>query len=142
MFLISHRGNLNGKQKENENNPLYITEALNKGFNVEIDVWNIDGQWLLGHDFPQFRINLSFLHDSRLWCHAKNLQAMSNLVENKIHCFWHESDKTTLTTKNFLWTYPGEQLFHNSICVMPETFDFKNNIEISGICSDFIESYR
>lgn len=142
MFLISHRGNLNGKQKEKENNPLYITEALIKGFNVEIDVWNIDGQWLLGHDFPQFRINLSFLLDNRLWCHAKNLQAMSSLVENKIHSFWHESDKTTLTTKNFLWTYPGEQLFHNSICVMPETFDFKNSVEISGICSDFIERYR
>jgi len=117
-------------------------EAINKGFNVEIDVWYLEGQWLLGHDYPQYLIELSFLYDSRLWCHAKNLQAISNLVQNKIHSFWHENDKTTLTTRNFLWTYPGEQLFHNSICVMPETFNFKRDTEISGICSDFIERYK
>lgn len=38
MYLISHRGNLNGVESENENNPKYLKIAINKGFNVEVDV--------------------------------------------------------------------------------------------------------
>ena len=37
MFLISHRGNLNGPNIKDENNPDYIMEALSKDFDVEID---------------------------------------------------------------------------------------------------------
>ena len=44
MILISHRGNLEGKQPEQENNPLYIYNALNKGYEVEIDVWYKDNE--------------------------------------------------------------------------------------------------
>ena len=39
MKLISHRGNLEGRKPELENNPEYIDEALSKGYDVEIDVW-------------------------------------------------------------------------------------------------------
>ena len=38
MYFISHRGNINGIQKERENDPLYINEAINKGYDVEVDV--------------------------------------------------------------------------------------------------------
>jgi len=34
MYLISHRGNLNGVESENENNPKYLKIAIN----VEVDV--------------------------------------------------------------------------------------------------------
>jgi hypothetical protein len=50
MILISHRGNINGKQPSKENHPLYIFEAIKQGFQVEIDVWFIDGKFKLGHD--------------------------------------------------------------------------------------------
>jgi hypothetical protein len=50
MILISHRGNINGKQPDKENHPLYIFEAIKQGFQVEIDVWFIDGKFKLGHD--------------------------------------------------------------------------------------------
>ena len=39
MKLISHRGNLSGPIPESENNPSYITNAINKGFDVEVDFW-------------------------------------------------------------------------------------------------------
>ena len=39
MEIIAHRGNLNGPQPENENNPEYINSALELGFSAEIDVW-------------------------------------------------------------------------------------------------------
>ena len=34
MILISHRGNLTGKNPERENHPDYIKEALDLGFDV------------------------------------------------------------------------------------------------------------
>ena len=43
MIFISHRGNLNGKKKKLENKPVYIKDAIKKGFNVEVDVWYTDG---------------------------------------------------------------------------------------------------
>ena len=38
MYLISHRGNINGVEKDNENNPDYIKKAMQKGYDVEVDV--------------------------------------------------------------------------------------------------------
>ena len=38
MFFISHRGNINGKDINKENKPLYINQALKKGYHVEADV--------------------------------------------------------------------------------------------------------
>ena len=38
MFIISHRGNLQGPDLTQENKPEYIDGALAKGFDVEVDV--------------------------------------------------------------------------------------------------------
>ena len=70
MKLIAHRGNINGPNPERENSPDYIKEALDKGFDVEIDVWKINGSYFLGHDAPEYRIEFGFLMNDRLWCHA------------------------------------------------------------------------
>ena len=42
MKVISHRGNLNGPNKQTENTIESIKTAINLGFDVEIDVWYID----------------------------------------------------------------------------------------------------
>jgi hypothetical protein len=140
MILISHRGNLNGKDIENENNPLYIDRALGKGYDVEIDVWYENGKWYLGHDKPQYEIELDYLRNKKLWCHAKNIEALNLMLDDDIHCFWHQEDDVTLTSCGFIWTYPGKKLTEKSICVLPE----KNN-EIPkkafGICSDYVVYY-
>ena len=39
MFFISHRGNLKGPNKDEENKIEYIDKALKKNFDVEIDLW-------------------------------------------------------------------------------------------------------
>ena len=140
MILISHRGNLNGKDIENENNPLYIDRALGKGYDVEIDVWYENGKWYLGHDKPQYEIELDYLRNKKLWCHAKNIETLNLMLDDDIHCFWHQEDDVTLTSCGFIWTYPGKKLTEKSICVLPE----KNN-EIPkkafGICSDYVVYY-
>ena len=46
MVLISHRGNLEGKNIELENDPTYIDSAIEKGFDVEIDLW-VDNDGLI-----------------------------------------------------------------------------------------------
>ena len=135
MKLISHRGNIKGREIENENHPQYIYESLNLGFDCEIDVWFENEQFYLGHDEPKHKIKEEFLTQNQLWCHAKNLQAFYSMLQNKnIHCFWHQSDD--------IWTYPNKELTTKSIYM---TNEFKINEEISkcfGVCSDDISKYK
>lgn len=141
MILISHRGNINGINKKYENNPTYIQSAINKGYNVEIDVW-YKNAFFLGHDRPQFKVSQKFLENKKFWCHAKNLEALEKLQKLKTKYFWHQEDDYTLTSNGYIWTYPGKKLSKKSICVLPELNKKKLPKLISGICSDFIERYK
>jgi hypothetical protein len=51
MKLISHRGNLIGPNVL-ENSPKFLIQAIEKGFDVEVDIRLIDKKWYLGHDNP------------------------------------------------------------------------------------------
>ena len=136
MILISHRGNVNGRNPHRENRQDYIQEALDNDYEVEIDVWHHQHEFYLGHDEPQYKVDEKFLQNEKLWCHAKNIDALNSMIENgKIHCFWHQEDDVTLTSERYLWTYPGKDLTPNSISVLP---DNKPDVEVAGVCSDFI----
>jgi hypothetical protein len=142
MILISHRGNIEGPNKDKENSTDYIEEALKLGFDVEIDVWCDKDNWYLGHDSPKYKIKLSYLKNKRLWCHAKNIEALERMTSySDIHSFWHQEDDVTLTSRNFLWTYPGKPLTSNSICVKPESGG-ETPKNVLGICSDYINRWR
>lgn len=143
MILISHRGNINGKLPQNENHPDYIDEAIHAGYDVEIDVWMVDGELFLGHDEPQYPISEDWIEDryETLWIHCKNIEAMEAFNVSSFNYFWHEEDTMTLTSMGVLWAYPGNQPIKGSIAVMPEI----HNDDISaclGICSDYIERYK
>jgi hypothetical protein len=144
MVLISHRGNLNGKNIERENQPEYIDEAINAGFDVEIDVWMKEGVLLLGHDKPQYGINQQWLNSryERLWIHCKNVEAMEwfNSI-GSFNYFWHQEDTVTLTSMGVLWAYPGKQPIKGSVAVLPEIYNDKLDNCI-GICSDYIAKYK
>jgi hypothetical protein len=141
-FLISHRGNVNGPNADKENHPDYIIQALQLGYNVEIDVWYTNNNWYLGHDNPVFEIKFDFLNNDKLWLHAKNGDAFNILLQyNNINVFWHTNEDWILTSKGYIWTYPNKTLYPKSICVMPEvgySGDISNCI---GICSDYILNY-
>ena len=62
MILISHRGNINGPIFEAENKPEYIDDTIRLGYEVEIDIWIIEGVLLLGHDESQYGITLDWLN--------------------------------------------------------------------------------
>ena len=141
MYLISHRGNINSIEKDRENSPDYINEALNNGFDVEVDVRFESGKFFLGHDFNQFEIDKEFLQNDKIWCHAKTNEALIALDQIEAHYFWHQEDDYTITSKGYIWTYPGKKILPKSICVLPERFNYKK-IDCLGICSDFIEKYK
>jgi HAD superfamily hydrolase (TIGR01509 family) len=147
MRLIAHRGNLEGPNKAEENKPAYIRFALNAGFDVEIDAWLDDatGQWKLGHDAPEHPIDFEFLLTPGLWVHCKNGAALRVLsADPRIHCFWHDTDDYTLTSRGLPWIYPNKPLLGpRSIAVM-----FKgDNLpllreDIYGICCDEVGVLR
>jgi hypothetical protein len=117
---VAHRGNTNGRSKK-ENHPSYIQEALNEGYLCEIDVWAIDKDLFLGHDYPKHKIVIEFLKNDKLFCHAKNIEALQLMIsEADINCFWHENDKYTVTSHGYIWKYP--EIYFNG--------------KLWGICSD------
>lgn len=141
MIFISHRGNLTGSNPEMENNPTYITEAINQGYDVEIDVWFRNGEFWLGHDKPQYLVDYKFLVNEKLWCHAKNIDALVEMKKYAIHYFWHEYDNVTLTSKNYIWAYPRLGNLSGTIAVLPEVAG--GSIKMcKGVCSNQIEKYR
>jgi hypothetical protein len=144
MILISHRGNIAGPNKNRENSVDYILETLGEGYDVEIDVWKVSGTWYLGHDGPEYPTEEAFLLNKGLWCHAKNLEALNDLLGLSVRCFWHQNDDHVLTSNGLIWSYPGMPLESNSICVMPEKSKKESEYlsKCAGVCSDFISRYR
>lgn len=146
-YLIAHRGNIHGKNIERENSPSYIIEALEMGFDVEIDVWVVNEKIFLGHDNADYEIQQEFLFNSKLWCHAKNIDALTMMIKykNRIHCFFHHSDDYILTSRGIIWSYTGKPINEEIICVMPENSDCYNENDLKnclGICSDNICYYK
>ena len=142
MKLISHRGNLIGADPGKKNRPSYIKAALKLGYHVEIDVWNLNGIWLLGHDDPQFEIDIDFLMNNKLLCHAKNLTALDKmLVHTNIHCFWHQEDHYSVTSNGYIVSYPGYEITSRTICMKPELASLDSTHNCYGICSDYIQKW-
>ena len=142
MILISHRGNINGPVPERENNPDYVQEALRAGYDVEIDVWHTPQNFFLGHNDPLYQVNQSFLTNARLWCHAKNKEALARMLALNIHCFWHQKDDFTLTSKGYIWCYLNKYV-DGCIVNQPEKdVNFKSYKSYKGICSDYIGTYH
>lgn len=146
MLNISHRGNINGAKSDYENQPQYIDDALGAGFEVEVDVWLDNDVLFLGHDFPQYKVDLDWLKNRKLWCHAKNCQALVYMLKNDIHCFWHQKDDCVLTSKNFIWCYPNIHI-QNGISVIQDIDSFIQKSEqikniLYGICSDYPQKMK
>jgi len=149
MILISHRGNTTGKQINLENNPDYVDKTIRMGYNVEVDLWLEEDSFFLGHDEPQYKINMDWLtsRKNKLWIHCKNLNSfdfLSTYGDNTYKFFWHQEDSYTLTSNLMIWTYPDQPLSNRSIAVMPENTEYTLDQlkHCAGVCSDFIVNYR
>lgn len=158
-MIIAHRALLNGPNKELENTYDNILKCLDNNLSVEIDLWFKDGKFWIGHDAPErdFNREIQWLYyrikPTIVFIHAKNIEAMNELLKfktnipnNPFDYFLHDKDDAVLTRSGYIWTYPGKELFKNSIAVMPELcFDkYRKKVEelylskqIAGVCTDF-----
>lgn len=149
MKIIAHRGNVLGPNLKLENSENYLLKAIDAGLDVEVDIWKIQDSLYLGHDEPTYLTSKDFLFkiSNNAWFHAKNIDALNFLLSNLLHCFTHDKDEATLTSKGYIWTNVGKKLINPnvSIMVMPELlksqyFDlYKDNA--FAICTDWAGDY-
>ena len=155
MKLIAHRGNIFGPNPLEENYPEYIETAIAGGYDVEIDVRCEDHQFYLGHDEPQYYVPMTWLvkRKDKLWIHCKDFKSLDIFSNNPIdfNFFWHENDNYTLTSKGYIWTYPGQLFGNNSVIVIPEVFDLQNiqdndtivySKRFFAVCSDYVGKFK
>ena len=140
--LIAHRGNTAGPNPVDENRPDYLLKAIDLGYDVEVDVWRVDGEFYLGHDEPDYLIDefyLRWLRDSA-WYHCKNLDALEFFVKSSdnYRYFWHQSDDFTLTSTGHIWTYPGRETTSKSIVVDLSTVPKYAPGAVYGVCFDYL----
>jgi hypothetical protein len=142
MIKIAHRGNYDGRNVDRENTPDYVNEAISAGYNVLVDAWLIDKEWMLGADFPLHKVHLSFFERPEVWVRARNLVGYVSLFHNHTaHVFWQHKDDFTFTSKCIKWANKNI-LTHDGVMVFPEFNDYYmqmirlGHLDPLGVCSD------
>jgi hypothetical protein len=146
MICISHRGNVNGTNKELENSTKYIDQALDLGYHCEIDLRMKNDVPHLGHDTPDHSISKEWISDriSSLWIHVKEYGALIWLMDTLPNAifFCHESDRYTLVSNGIVWMHDMENIATKK-CVVPllslEQVENCKHMNFYGACSDFVE---
>ena len=145
MKLISHRGNLKGPIPNKENRPSYIDCAIKLGYEVEVDIRFIGGEFYLGHDTPDYRIPPSWilLRMDNLWFHCKDIDSAHELkrLNEGIKFFCHSNDPYIITSTGNLWVHDLNMTLNNN-CIIPlltkKEMDSYNINYVYAICSDYI----
>jgi len=158
MRIISHRGNLTGPEKSRENQEFALIESLERGFDVEFDLWCMGDRFWLGHDVPQKTFSIDTLvhwtsrySNQKMYVHCKNVWAMEKMtyfvISNMIP-FFHDADQCILLRDNTIWVHPNAiytcSSKEKSIAVYPSCkkteYDVSLDINMSGfygICTDY-----
>lgn len=152
MLLISHRGNINGTDSDNENTISYLKTALRNNFLVETDIIYYKQKYYFGHcrDSIKEEICLDFLNENldKMLLHCKDIESLNFIKSfNKFNYFFHERESYALTSFKWLISHSSnyeEKLdIKDTIIMLPEKFGLSkialNNC--SGICSDIISFY-
>jgi len=139
---ILHRGLMNGPDQNTENKEDLLWKRLSEGWDIEVDMWLIDGKFWLGHDKPTDLLkDKSLLNSSKAWIHCKNLMMLQYMTEKKMGApfFSHDTDDAVLASNGYIWCYPGFQAGRQSIVVIPERVPHMelDVTLIGGICSDY-----
>ena len=163
MKIISHRGNLWGPNPETENTEEAIEYALERGFEVEIDLWYDSGKFWLGHDGPRYDFSLDKLQIwsiiANIYVHCKNVSALQLMMELDfidhtifpILPFFLDIDSCILLGNNYIWVHPNNvndvdiNHLEKCIAVLPKCKSIHADINLKnwgGICTDYPEDVR
>lgn len=153
MKHISHRGNISGREPEKENSPSFIEIAISKGYDVEIDFRTHENKLYLGHDTPDYLVDLDWVFDKKdsLWIHCKDLKTAQKLFElskdvTGLKYFCHNKDDFTLVSSGHIWVHynPLDKFneYLDGNCIIPlldlELIEKYYNPNVYGICSDYV----
>ena len=131
MILISNLGNLNGPNK-NENNPNYIQNALDLGYDCKIDIFYNNQLYLNTYEID---ITFLFINHKKLWINCINIDALIFLFNFDCLNLFCQREDFTLTSKKFIWSYLKINN-NNCVTVVNNTYDIP--LFGYGICSDNI----
>lgn len=158
MLLISHRGNISGRDFERENSPSYLEEAIEKGYTVEMDMIHYDGAFFHGHEIGgrKAKVDPNFLSkfSQKLLIHCKDRESVLFCVQHlsPLNYFFHDRDDFTLSS--YMWlishskvldslAFKDDCFVDGSVCMLPEKYGLskKSLKNCAGICSDIISFY-
>lgn len=149
MITISHRGNLNGPIPDKENRPSYIDCAIQLGYDIEVDIRYINDEFWLGHDEPQYKIELTWmkLRKEKIWYHCKDLNSTIKLLEldEGFKFFCHSSDDFVLTSTGHVWVHDLSKKINNK-CVIPllsiGEIDAYILADEFAVCTDYVNHLK
>ena len=113
MKIIAHRADINNRSSRRESTKSSVKDCVDLGFNVEIDKRLFYGNLYLGHNRTEEIIKKQEPRKikNKVWILRKNLKAFFSQIQGDFNYFWHEEDSYTLTSKGYIWAYPGKELF-------------------------------
>lgn len=133
---ILHRGNTHGPCQA-ENNPVLLKSLLEQGWDVEMDLWIIDGMPWLGHDGPQYELtDWSILNYPGSWVHCKNIAAVVWCATHAKRYFSHDKDPAVLVSDGTIWFYPGVK----SASAARAVYVLHGSDVGKGCCSDWLSA--
>lgn len=141
MILIAHRGNYNRVDIHQENTVPYLWAAINRGYDVEVDIWKTDSGYMLGHDRPTTPITEKEIKEISgfAWFHAKNYDALLSLVHLGHHVFAHDQDLWALTSRNVIWSHKRQENTNGIVCMPDLALDRDIIRTASGVCHDRLD---
>jgi hypothetical protein len=144
MIYISHRGNLDGINTKRENSLDYIDEAINAGYDVEIDLRCKNNRLFLGHDTPDYPVADDWLRERKdsLWIHVKDYFSLVWILKNDFgyKYFCHENDRYTLTSNGYVWSHDLKNKMTDR-CIVPllskKQIERFSQRKFYAVCTDY-----
>ena len=137
-IIISHLGNIDGRQPEKENQLKYLQVALDAGYHVCVEVVFKNGAFLLPSAAGMQNAPPAFFAKKRIWSRCHDADTLDALCNIGAHAFSATTADLTLTSHQFIWTLPPKELSLRSIAVYPEfaDADWLDKYEPAGLCSN------
>lgn len=149
-IIISHRGNISGKNPDFENNTEHIGNLIDKNpaLYVEVDLWaySMGRELYLHHDgkIEGNKTNDRFFakYKRNLFVHCKNPAAAYYCRNFGLNYFAHDKDDFVVTSNGFVWYFPGKEKPGCNGIMLDFTENVRDLAGYAGICTDFPIRYR
>ena len=98
----------------------------------------------MGHDEGTYEVDIDWLlkFSNFLWIHCKSSESLNFLSRfQKLNYFFHDSDQYTITSKGFIWCYPGTDIIDYSVYLFPEKFSLSSSTIKKNIIYLFVQTF-